>query len=47
MLKKAPVLEFSTTDKNYLVIDKTYFQNYICFGSLLKFPFEASPSFVE
>ena len=30
MLSKAPVLEFSSTDEIYLVIDGTYFSNDIC-----------------
>jgi Zn ribbon nucleic-acid-binding protein len=30
MLKKAPVLEFSSTDEIYMVIDGTYFPNDIC-----------------
>lgn len=30
MLSKAPILEFSSTDEIYLVIDGTYFPNDIC-----------------
>ncbi|MFC6877065.1 IS1/IS1595 family N-terminal zinc-binding domain-containing protein [Flavobacterium myungsuense] len=30
MLRKAPVLEFSYTDKIYLIIDGTYFPNDVC-----------------
>ena len=30
MLRKAPVLEFSSTDEIYLVLDGTYFPNDIC-----------------
>ena len=30
MLHKAPVLEFSSTDEIYLVLDGTYFPNDIC-----------------
>ena len=30
MLRRAPVLEFSSTDEIYLVLDGTYFPNDIC-----------------